>query len=612
MKVSHKVDHRQVEEVLTQFEATTSAIRGIDEKVARVDGYVAKMKTQRENITRQAETVTGLVDRMSDTLNSRSDDILMFFTDTLDNFAGLVEKLEQRLLELRLQDAPRQIQREFGPLLMPAVVLVIIITVSNCIFGFLLAGDSNLSDSFSILQDEAIKDEQPLNILKVFAVMHVALIGAAVLFVMVEACRKKLIPIRSSEGRQARRGYDTGPYVEPADSSIQSEDSRSSPGRLSRGRRPSLEPDQPFARSQSQASFGQAPPYGRTSSSDVVADVRQRVAELRLRRRNSDPYIHEEANVLAFARCRSEGVYPGEADGAGLGFAGMRPSTASSSARPRGPPASSRGAGLDEALSTWERRFTPNADQAPQTPERHLSPGGDQASEPPQGGQADAPGRLRRLELPQPSEARSPTSDERQAGSAAAKAARSPGPDTPASASPAVHRKGGSGSREAAARGRGAAKQGLGSLWNFWAPAETDNAGGSSASGGGTKRTPVASALRRLQKASAPITERLKGAEPSDGTPRRKPSEGGEDAEASSRQARSPGAESTSSTPSRRQQPSEGATAAEPSPGGGQARSPGAESVNAAPSPGSSPRQAEEDGRQPGEERSPARRKLKM
>eukprot|EP00428_Durinskia_dybowskii_P009675 CAMPEP_0170303334 /NCGR_PEP_ID=MMETSP0116_2-20130129/51978_1 /TAXON_ID=400756 /ORGANISM="Durinskia baltica, Strain CSIRO CS-38" /LENGTH=48 /DNA_ID= /DNA_START= /DNA_END= /DNA_ORIENTATION= len=47
MGVSHSMNHAQVDRVLTQFEATTEAIQGIEQKAARMEGHVCEMKGQR-------------------------------------------------------------------------------------------------------------------------------------------------------------------------------------------------------------------------------------------------------------------------------------------------------------------------------------------------------------------------------------------------------------------------------------------------------------------------------------------------------------------------------------------------------------------------------------
>lgn len=194
--ISHSLDQRQVEQVLSQFEATTQAVRGIEMKVEKVNAYVASVQSQREELTRHAETCTVVLDGLSDTLTLRSSEVLRFCTETLDTIAGLVERLERSLYDMRLQDAPRQFQREFGPLLVPAVVLVVIVTVSNCIFGFLLASDRKLTDAFTMdifhdtsEQDNASSKDQ-VNILNLFAVLHAVLIGSAALFIIVEVYRK--------------------------------------------------------------------------------------------------------------------------------------------------------------------------------------------------------------------------------------------------------------------------------------------------------------------------------------------------------------------------------------------------------------------------------------
>mmetsp|Transcript_11538 Transcript_11538/g.25595 ORF Transcript_11538/g.25595 Transcript_11538/m.25595 type:complete len:433 (-) Transcript_11538:77-1375(-) len=200
MGIAHSMNRGQVDEVLTQFEATTVAIRGIETKVDRMRTYVATVQEQRELLIHQAEQGTSILERMTRSLDSKSDEALDFITGTLDNFAGLVEQLELCLYDLGLQDAPRQMQKEFGPLLMPAVVLVVIVTVSNCIFGFLLSTDPDLAKTFTIdnmgqtpsteAGEEFSAAEDSLSILNIFAIVHVSVIGVAIVYLAIEGFRK--------------------------------------------------------------------------------------------------------------------------------------------------------------------------------------------------------------------------------------------------------------------------------------------------------------------------------------------------------------------------------------------------------------------------------------
>lgn len=196
--ISHTLDRGQVEQVLGQVEAVTRAVRGIEAKAGKAHTYFTAVQGQREELTRQAEKATSIIDNLSDKLNKRSDKTLTFFRESLETVADLVEHLETTLFELNIQDVPRQIQREFGPLVVPAVVVVLVVTVSNCIFGFILAGDEALAESFSLnvfqrietADDAASQGGHRLDILNVFAIFHVCLIGSAALFLVIELSRK--------------------------------------------------------------------------------------------------------------------------------------------------------------------------------------------------------------------------------------------------------------------------------------------------------------------------------------------------------------------------------------------------------------------------------------
>ncbi|CAJ1376670.1 unnamed protein product [Effrenium voratum] len=219
MGVSHSMDKDQVDEVLTQFEATTSSIKGIESKMSKVGQYMETVQVQRKDVTNYAEVTTSLIDGLGESIADQSKAMYDYFSSSFEHFAGLVEILETSLYNLKLQDAPRQMQMEFGPLLMPAVVLVCIITGSNCYFGFLLASDDFLADALgegishsagnTTANSEAVLGE--MNILVLFAITHVVLIGLAAIYILVDLLRRCLKARRSRKRR--RRSSLTGATV---------------------------------------------------------------------------------------------------------------------------------------------------------------------------------------------------------------------------------------------------------------------------------------------------------------------------------------------------------------------------------------------------------------
>lgn len=220
----NSVNRGQVNEVLAQVEATSTAIRGIEANAEQIHKCSTAMKAQREELTMAAEHAVRILDKLNERFNSKSDEVCDLFDGTFRTLATLVEEIETSMYELGLQDVLHDLTREFGPLLVPAVVLLIIITVSNCIFGFLLAGDPRLAGAFSIggFVEEAVVDSggqedaavgtqassgKGLSILGLFATFHVVLIGMSILYLIIEGVRQTCC--RRQSGRQQDRLFDT-------------------------------------------------------------------------------------------------------------------------------------------------------------------------------------------------------------------------------------------------------------------------------------------------------------------------------------------------------------------------------------------------------------------
>jgi len=195
----------QVEEVLTEFENTTTAMKNIDTKIGRVKDYVKGANDARQQFSRQADEARQLFEHLTNSVTTKSDCFLDYFTRTLDRFADLFEMLEMTVDDLHVMDVASELQKELSPLLVPAVVLVCIITVSNVIFGFLLASDPVLSESLSfesVYGGKLPGEEAGVNILSIFAIFHVALLATAVTYVALELCRRQRCRQRSLPKRR--------------------------------------------------------------------------------------------------------------------------------------------------------------------------------------------------------------------------------------------------------------------------------------------------------------------------------------------------------------------------------------------------------------------------
>jgi len=204
------MNRTQIEKVLCQFEATTEAIKGIESKTIRVEQHLNEAQCRRENLMKHFEDATLMIDNMTDSMDQKTDEILDFFTHTLDTFASLVDSFEKTIFGLGLADALPELQQELWPLMVPTVVLVIIVTVSNCIFGFYLADDPDLAGTLTIeavMNPKTAEDmKDGTSILNLFAIFHLVLIGIAFLYVSWEMGRRVIVPrFRRRRQKQQRR-----------------------------------------------------------------------------------------------------------------------------------------------------------------------------------------------------------------------------------------------------------------------------------------------------------------------------------------------------------------------------------------------------------------------
>jgi len=213
MGINHSMNHAQIETVITQFDATTASIKGIEAKAQRVRSHMAEAKLQRDTLTKYAEVGNTLCRSLGTSMSLMSDDMFEYFALSVDKFAYLVENLERTVLDFNLFNAPRELQKELGPVIVPAIVLVFIVTCSNLVFGFILASDLKLGlgiEPFSLSVSPAGEPsddgtDDTFHFLFFFAIFHAFLIFAAAVYIVGEFGRRVIKKRRRKREKEKRR-----------------------------------------------------------------------------------------------------------------------------------------------------------------------------------------------------------------------------------------------------------------------------------------------------------------------------------------------------------------------------------------------------------------------
>eukprot|EP00811_Abedinium_folium_P000159 NODE_10145_length_1374_cov_1.692061.p1 GENE.NODE_10145_length_1374_cov_1.692061~~NODE_10145_length_1374_cov_1.692061.p1 ORF type:complete len:330 (+),score=43.58 NODE_10145_length_1374_cov_1.692061:244-1233(+) len=189
MGVSHSLNAEQVDAVIEQVDATADAIQGIEAKCSAAGEYFHKGRQQQETLSKKAEAFSKVVDDFADSLNANTEGVLHTLINILTDFADHVESLEVAIAGLGLKDAPKDMQKDFLVLIVPALVLVVIVAGSNCIFGFMLASDTRMK-TLETGELEAGEEKNHFDNLLLFAIFHMLLISLACLYLLGEVLRR--------------------------------------------------------------------------------------------------------------------------------------------------------------------------------------------------------------------------------------------------------------------------------------------------------------------------------------------------------------------------------------------------------------------------------------
>eukprot|EP00928_Gymnodinium_smaydae_P053315 TRINITY_DN3732_c0_g3_i1.p1 TRINITY_DN3732_c0_g3~~TRINITY_DN3732_c0_g3_i1.p1 ORF type:complete len:394 (-),score=103.65 TRINITY_DN3732_c0_g3_i1:232-1305(-) len=224
MGVNHSVNHRQMELVLTQFEATTEAIRGIEEKVARVNDHVSQVQKQHMYMYSQMDKATKVLHKLTHHGGSVGHNFVEQLTGGIECAAGMVNQVETHMSKQEFDRLPQVIRTQVSPLALPAALLVLTITTSNIVFGFLLAGDENLSAVFSFRTIKVFKGDgsgskvavgqedvsDDFDVVKWFAIFHAILIGIVALYFVIEQCALRCCRSRQEESEEEEEEEQAG------------------------------------------------------------------------------------------------------------------------------------------------------------------------------------------------------------------------------------------------------------------------------------------------------------------------------------------------------------------------------------------------------------------
>eukprot|EP00928_Gymnodinium_smaydae_P044734 TRINITY_DN29858_c0_g1_i2.p1 TRINITY_DN29858_c0_g1~~TRINITY_DN29858_c0_g1_i2.p1 ORF type:complete len:324 (-),score=76.59 TRINITY_DN29858_c0_g1_i2:387-1313(-) len=191
MEISHRMKEEQLEHVLTEFDATTSAIRGIEEKFERVNGYLNVMHGQHVHLGKQLSLASKAVGRITDQWSLAWLNVIDFSTDILDLLSDVVDASQDRFHGVGLRTVARDIVKEMWPVFLPTVLFLCLISGSNVTFGFLLADDEKLAHELTLQKtffSDVVGDDlaEDIGLLRPFAIAHCSLVSLAVAFGLFE------------------------------------------------------------------------------------------------------------------------------------------------------------------------------------------------------------------------------------------------------------------------------------------------------------------------------------------------------------------------------------------------------------------------------------------
>jgi len=192
MGISHSVNRAQLDQVVLQFEATKTALKGIEIKSRRFKEHSQVTRNQLATTSRQVEGLSNMLDGIAVNANDKAELALDCVSEGLIMCADFLEPVEEMVDESRLSRVRKTLIKELGPLFVPTMVLILIITVSNCAFGFLLADDPSLSERVSLLATfgDDTEGSQGYNLVRAFTIVHVVAIIIFFIMVVFEAVRR--------------------------------------------------------------------------------------------------------------------------------------------------------------------------------------------------------------------------------------------------------------------------------------------------------------------------------------------------------------------------------------------------------------------------------------
>lgn len=139
MGVVHSMDETQVTRISRALANSAAAIQGINNKFDIMDGHLTSVTSFNTKLASRVDTALSAFGRLDGSVNTQLESLLENIRDATDQLGAALEGAVEALERVNLQRELDAVPKALIPLILPVLILLIELAISNAYLGILMA-----------------------------------------------------------------------------------------------------------------------------------------------------------------------------------------------------------------------------------------------------------------------------------------------------------------------------------------------------------------------------------------------------------------------------------------------------------------------------------------
>jgi len=207
MGVSHSLDREQMKQLVEAFRLTSTAMVQIEKRTRTFERYLNDSSKTQERLGDTAKEVVETIESLNNVMNEKGEAAHLSWNVLSQDTKHHANRALKVFANLKFDRISKEAPKELAPLMIPIFVFMLVLGISNSVFGFLLTSSDRIQQAYRHRESEEDSGSDNINILLSAVVwVHLLLIGFLVTWLFLELYRN----YKNKKRKEREKARSTG------------------------------------------------------------------------------------------------------------------------------------------------------------------------------------------------------------------------------------------------------------------------------------------------------------------------------------------------------------------------------------------------------------------